>query len=113
MSTAKYWTRCLAFDCPVFALAVAGLIFNISAALDVFVFVNWFLVVVLFMAFWASKPPNFEPRKPGGGIYHWATEMLTVAILVLSGHPITASMRLIAAFMLEAMRDKQEKSGAA
>ena len=112
MSTATYWAKCLALDGFMFALAAAGLVWGISGAWDVFIFWNWALVVMAVLISF-NPSPKFPPRKKGAGTYHFITEVLTISILVLAGHPGAGSARLIAAVLMEAARSKQTEGGAA
>ena len=113
MSTLIYWAKCLALDGFMFALAAAGLVWHISGAWDVFIFWNWVLVVLAVLIAVAPMTPKFEPRRPGAGTYHWATEVLTISILVLAGHPLAGSLRLVAAMLIEGKRAQMSKGGAA
>lgn len=101
MSTAIYWAKCLALDGFMFALAAAGLVWHISGAWDVFIFWNWVLVALALLIAFSPVVPKFEPRRPYAGIYHFATEVLAISILVLAGHPIAGVARLIAAILIE------------
>lgn len=113
MSTTIYWLRCLVLDGLMFALAAAAIGWNISGAWDVFIFWNWVIVALGFLVGFSPKPPKFEPRRPGAALYHWITEILTISILVLGGHPIGGAARLLAAVAVESERYKQAEGGAA
>lgn len=113
MTTFTYWAKCLALDGFVFALAAAGLVWNISGAWDVFIFWNWVFVVLGMGIALAPTNPRFEPRPLGAGAYHWATEVLTISILVATGHPTAATFRLVVAFLVEGVRRSSEEGGAA
>ena len=107
----KYWIKAVSGDVVLAVFLYAWLALDIEGAGRVSVFFLWAIAILRILIGMVADKSMFKSMRPKGfGVYHGATDVAVIAVLVWFGHPWLAGFLATGYLMQEAAREREPKA---